>query len=213
MSGERRLRIGPAAASAAALDAPLAWLRRGGIVIVPTDTLYGLAVDPRSAAAVADVFDLKGRDDQAALPLLAASGAQVEETIGRLGPVGRDLAARFWPGPLALILDAPEEVAPAVHAGTGGVAVRVPAHEIARRLALEFGWPLTATSANRSGSPAVRSVAALAALAADRRVFTIDAGLVPGGAASTIVDVRPTPPRLVREGAVAWSRVLESMHA
>jgi L-threonylcarbamoyladenylate synthase len=112
-----------------------------------------------------------------------------------------------------LILDAPEEVAPKVHAGTGGVAVRVPAHEIARRLALEFGWPLTATSANRSGSPAVRSVDALGALAADPRVFTIDAGLVPGGAASTIVDVRQTPPRLVREGAVAWSRVLESMHA
>ena len=213
MSDERRLRITPGGEATVSIDAAVAWLRRGGILIVPTDTLYGLAVDPRSTRAVADVFDLKGRSDQAALPLLAGSADQVEQSIGRLGPVGRDLAARFWPGPLALILDAPASVAEAVHAGTGGLAVRVPAHEIARRIALEFGWPITATSANRSGSPAVRSPEDLAALAADPRVFVIDAGLGPGGAPSTIVDVRQAPPRLVREGAVPWSRVLESMHA
>jgi len=213
VSDERRLRIAPGEEGTASIDAAVTWLRRGGIVIVPTDTLYGLAVDPRSAGAVADVFDLKGRGDQAALPLLAGSAEQVEQTLGRLGPVGRDLAARFWPGPLALILDASTSVAAAVHAGTGGVAVRVPAHGLARRIALEFGWPITATSANRSGSPAVRSPDDLAALAADPRVFVIDCGLVPGGAPSTIVDVRQTPPRLVREGAVPWSRVLESMHA
>src|SRR5438477_11186575 len=75
------------------------WLRRGGIVAFPTDTFYGLAVDPGSAAAVRRLFDLKGRDARAALPLVAASTLQVETLCGRMGSTEARLAARFWPGP------------------------------------------------------------------------------------------------------------------
>lgn len=197
--------------TADALAPAIAWLRSGGIVAYPTDTLYGLAVDPESAVAVQSIFDLKGRDSRSALPLIAASTAQVRTWCGGLTGVSARLAERFWPGPLALVLDAPAAVAPDVHGGTGTVAVRVPAHPVARALAEALGRPVTATSANRSGAPPVDRAEALGAIGDDPRVLTIDAGPAPGGRPSTIVDARTTL-TLIREGAVAWSRVLGSIN-
>src|SRR5882724_11923794 len=86
-------------------------IRRGGVVAIPTDTLYGLAVDPFNTAAVARVFEVKGRDADRALPLIAADVAQVEAHLGRLGPEAARLAARFWPGPLTLLVPAPVTLA------------------------------------------------------------------------------------------------------
>jgi L-threonylcarbamoyladenylate synthase len=197
----------------ATLRPAVEWIRAGGIVAGPTDTFYGLAVDPRSASAVAAVFDLKGRGARAALPLVAASIGQVVAFAGPLTPLTRRLAERWWPGPLSLLCDAPATVDAHVHAGEGAVAIRVPAHPIAAALAAAFGAPLTATSANRSGAPPAADVDALGAIADDPRVFVIDAGPAPGGAASTIVDARGDAPRLVRAGAVAWDRVLRSLQA
>ena len=188
------------------------WIRQGGVVVFPTETFYGLAVDPTQPDAVAAVFDLKGRPASMALPLVAASAEQVEQFAGTLHGANARLAANFWPGPLSLVLDAPASIAPAVHGGTHTVAVRVPAHPIARALAEACGHPLTATSANRSGEPAVEEVAAIAAIAADRRVVVLDAGRTPGGRPSTIVDARVTPIRIIRHGAVPSDRVLRSIH-
>jgi L-threonylcarbamoyladenylate synthase len=123
----------------------------------------------------------------------------------------RRLAAAFWPGPLSLIFDAPVRVAVAVHGGGRSVAVRVPDDRVARALAEAFGTPITATSANLSGEPPARDVGSLGAVATDARVLVIDAGVTPGGAPSTIVDARGSAPVLVREGAVPWNRVLESL--
>jgi L-threonylcarbamoyladenylate synthase len=188
----------------------VAWLRDGGIVALPTDTLYGLAVDPRSPAAVHALFSLKGRDAGVALPLIGASREQIEAVCGDLGASTRRLADACWPGPLALIVDAPASIAPAVHAGTGTLAVRVPAHAVARALAEAAGHLLTATSANRSGAPPAMTAGALMGLAEDARVLVVDGGAVPGGAPSTIVDARGARPVLVRAGAIAWDRVLKS---
>ena len=192
------------------LASAAAWLRAGGVVALPTDTFYGLAADPWSAVAVAAVFDVKGRAAAAALPLIGASLEQVEAQCGPLAAATRWLAETHWPGPLSLILDAPASMAAAVHAGAGTVAVRVPAQPVARALAEAAGHLLTATSANRSGAPPVSTAAALGDLAADPRVFVIDGGPTPGGDPSTIVDARGARPVLVRAGAIAWSRVLES---
>ena len=183
------------------------------MVAFPTDTFYGLAVDPMSASAVERLFALKGRPADAALPLIAGSFEQVTRAVGPLGERGTRLAARFWPGPLSLLCDAPGTLVPAVHAGTGAVAVRVPDHPVARGFALLFGAPITATSANRSGEPPARSGADLAAIAGHPDLFVIDAGETAGGAPATIVDARGRPPRLVRAGAIAWERVLESLQA
>lgn len=187
------------------------WLTSNLIVAFPTDTLYGLAVDPTSSAAVRQLFDLKGREARAALPLIAASAKQVESCCGQLGPSGARLAARFWPGPLSLIVDAPPSIAAEVHGGRRTIAVRVPAHPIARELCAAFGGLLTATSANRTGDPPASDAGALQYIAADPRVLLIDGGPTAGGAPSTIVDARDGTPTLVRAGAIAWERVLESL--
>ena len=202
--------VDPASCGAVDVAPAAAWLRDGGIVALPTDTFYGFAVDPRSTKAVASLFALKGRAADAALPLIAGSLPQVERTCGPLSSETRRLAAAYWPGPLSLMLDAPKEVAAAVHGGTGAVAIRVPAHRVARLLAEVFGYPLTATSANRSGEPPATEATRLGALDGGG-VFVIDGGATPGGAPSTIVDVRGRVPRLVRAGGIAWERVLESL--
>ena len=187
----------------------MAWLRNGGIVAFPTDTLYGLAVDATSPAAVAALFEFKGRGAAAALPFVAASRQQVESWCG-LGEHDARLADAFWPGPLTLVRPAPPAVVSAAHASMGTVAIRVPDHPIARMLADAWGAPLTATSANRSGEPPASRVADVAAMASDR-LFLIDGGDARGGEPSTIVDARETPPRLIRAGAIAWDRVLHSL--
>lgn len=194
-----------------ALQRAIDWLRAGRIVAFPTDTLYGLAVDPRSAHAVRALFDLKGRTARMALPVIAASTEQVAACCGPLGAASARLAAAFWPGPLSLVLDAPSSVVTEVHAGRRTLAIRVPAHEVARALTRAWGGPLTATSANRTGEPATSSADTLGAIADDDRVLVIDGGRAPGGAPSTIVDARGALPVLVREGAIAWDRVLRSI--
>ena len=187
-------------------------LRTAGVVAFPTDTLYGLAVDPTSAPAVRALFELKGRASDAALPVIGASIEQVEACFGTLDAATRDLAGRFWPGPLSLILPAPASFAAGVHAGHGTVAVRVPDHRVARLLAGAFARPITATSANLSGALPAHAPADLDP-SIRAGVLVIDAGPAPGGLPSTIVDARTSPPRLVRAGAVPWSRVLESLQA
>lgn len=214
MTGDGRLlRVDPEACTAAELAPAAAWLRAGGVVAMPTDTLYGLAVDIRNASAVRQLFALKGRDARAALPLIAADLSQVVACGGRLEAREAALAAAFWPGPLSMIRDAPAWVVPEVHGGHRTVAIRIPAHTVARRLCEAWGGVLSATSANISGAQAVDRAEALGAIAEDPRVFVIDAGATPGGLPSTLVDVRSARPLLLREGAIPWSRVLEFLHA
>ena len=188
------------------------WLRKGGVVVYPTETFYGLAADPTQADAVAAIFELKGRPAGMALPLVAASFSQVERFVGAMGDINRQLAETFWPGPLSLMFDAPASVASVVHGGTGTVAVRVPGHAIARALADVYGLPITATSANRTGEPAATEPSGVTAIGADPRVLLLDGGRTAGGPPSTIIDARLTPIRIVRHGAVPAERVLRSLH-
>jgi L-threonylcarbamoyladenylate synthase len=145
------------------------------------------------------------------MPLIAASTAQVTAVAVIDGASAR-LAAAFWPGPLSLVLDATPSVATGVHAGRFTVAVRVPAHRVARTLAAACGIPITSTSANRSGESPVSTADGLEEFARDPRVLLLDGGATPGGRPSTIVDARVGPPRLVREGAIAWNRVLDCLN-
>jgi len=210
MTGAPRvLRVDPAGCTVADLAPAVAWLRGGGIVAMPTDTLYGLAVDIRSVLAVRRLFSAKGRPARAALPLIAANIAQVVACGGQLGAREAALATAFWPGPLSLVRDAPVWVAPEVHGGHRTVAIRVPDHLVARRLCEAWGEPLSATSANVSGAPPADRAEALGVIADDQHVLVIDAGVTPGGLPSTLVDVRSARPVLLREGAIPWSRVLE----
>jgi L-threonylcarbamoyladenylate synthase len=184
-------------------------IRSGGVVAFPTDTLYGLAVDPRSASAVDTLFHVKHRGRDQAVPLIAESTRQVIEQVGTMTPLADRLASRWWPGPLTLIIPASADLCPALSRGTGKIAVRVPAHAVARALARAAGHAITATSANRSGSPPASSADAVVLALGECVDVVIDAGPAPGGPPSTIVDVSGVEPILIRAGAVPWDRVLE----
>src|SRR6476646_9770043 len=150
----RRVFVDPEAPQRDAIWEAAKWIRLGRIVAIPTDTLYGLAVDPFQADAVARAFAAKRRGGERALPLIAADRQQVTSALGELPPSGRVLADRFWPGPLTLLIKAAPALANDVTAGTGKVGVRVPNHDVARRICGAAGVPITATSANKSGEPA-----------------------------------------------------------
>jgi L-threonylcarbamoyladenylate synthase len=186
-------------------------VRDGGLVVFPTDTLYGLAADPTDAAAVRMVFKVKRRDAGEALPLVADSVEQLEPGGVSLTPLGWRLARAFWPGPLALVLDADDRLGPVSSMAGGTVAVRVPAHAVARGLARLSGSMVTATSANISGSAASDTAAAAVEGLAGGVRGVLDAGRTPGGRPSTIVDARGEAPLLIREGAVPFARVIAAL--
>lgn len=190
---------------AAAVDV----LRDGRVVAFPTDTLYGLAVDPRRADAVERLFALKGRDAKVAIPLVASSLEQAM-LAADFTEWEKRAAQAFWPGPLSIVVPAHPCVTPGALGGRSTVAIRVPAHEIARELARAFHFPVTATSANQSGRPAADSADAAAAALPDVDLL-VDGGRAPGGAPSTIIAFQNTRPILLREGAVPWERVIKSL--
>jgi len=202
------LAIDSEAPSLDALAPAVAALQRGGVIAYPTETFYGLGADPLSAAAVARVFGVKARVEGQSLPLIAADLAQARRVADVTGAAAR-LAARFWPGPLTLVVPA---LAPFAEGAQrlGTVAIRVPDHAVARALAAAFGSPITSTSANLSGEPPASVVSELGGIA-PRLDVVVDGGRTPGGLPSTIVDVTGGAPTLVRAGAIAWDRVLESL--
>lgn len=203
----RRVFVDPGAPQRDALQEAATWIRRGGVIAIPTDTLYGLAADPFNARAVARVFAIKGRMADRALPLIAADVDQVLAHVGRLSPPAGRLAERFWPGPLTVLLAAPPALAADVSGGTGSVGVRVPADAIARAVCAGAGRPVTATSANLSGQPATNDPDAVERMLGDAVDFLLDAGLTPGGQPSTIVDLAGGVPRLVRAGAITLEEI------
>lgn len=185
-------------------------LREGAVAAYPTDTLYGLAVDPRSEAAVRRLFAIKERDAAAAIPLIAADVTQAREA-GVFGPAELRLAAAFWPGPLTIVVPAAAVLTPLLSPQSGSIGVRVPAHAVARALAEVFGCPVTATSANVSGRPPARTADRVLDTLGDRVDVILDGGSTPGGLPSTIVEMVGGRAVMHRAGALAWERVLESL--
>ena len=207
-------RVGVApGAEGAAIPAAQAAIARGHIIAFPTETFYGLGADPARADAVAAIFAAKGRAAGEALPLIAANLAAARNLAASWSDAAERLAAAFWPGPLTLVVPVrPDAVVPGVTAGRDTIAVRVPGHALARLLAgAAPRGVLTATSANRSGSPALSTADAVERALGRGTALIIDGGPAPGGLASTIVDLTEARPRLLREGPVPFARVLESL--
>jgi L-threonylcarbamoyladenylate synthase len=176
-------------------------LRSGRVVVVPTDTVYGLAGDPADPAAVGRIYAIKGRPPQLELNLLAAGISQLEPLV-ELGGEARSLAAAFWPGPLSLVCPVRSRRLAIPRLGTT-LMVRVPDHPLLLDLLRSFG-PVASTSANRHGRPAATTAAD-----AETELGTEVAGTVEGGPgigmASTIIDLTSRPPRVLREGPIAWA--------
>jgi L-threonylcarbamoyladenylate synthase len=203
----RRVFVNPKRPHRDAVQEAAKLIRAGAVVAIPTDTLYGLAADPFSQAAVLRVFEAKGRPAERPLPLIAADVPQIAAHLGVLPNHVARLAATFWPGPLTLLIAAPPSLAPQVAAGTGRVGVRVPDDVVARAVCKAVGHPITATSANISDRPPTANPDIVEETFGDRVELLLDGGTTPGGPASTIVDLTVEPPALVRAGAIPWEQV------
>jgi L-threonylcarbamoyladenylate synthase len=194
-------------------------LRAGGLVALPTDTVYGIAVAPSTSGGIERLFAAKSRPPDKAIALLLADAEQAAE-IGEMNAAAAALGTAFWPGGLTLVVPRRADRALPVALGGGELApgatrtvgVRVPAHDAPRALARAMG-PLPTTSANRSGEPEARDAAEIEALLGDAIDLIIDGGPSAGGPASTVVDCTGPVPEIRRAGAVdidAISRCLES---
>jgi L-threonylcarbamoyladenylate synthase len=178
-------------------------LRAGGVVALPTDTVYGIGVDLAVAGGIERLFEAKRRPADRAIMLLLADAGQAAE-LAEWPPAAAALAEAFWPGGLTLVLPqlAGVVLPTALTAGRPTIGLRVPDHESPRALAAGVG-PLPVTSANVSGLPEARTAAEIHAQLGDAIDLILDGGPSHGGPASTVVDCTTSPPRILRVGAIA----------
>ena len=183
-------------------------IRKGGLVGLPTDTVYGLAADATRDDAVAGVFRAKGRPPDKPLIALVATQAMAA-ACGDFPPPARALADKFWPGPLTLVLPraAASQLSPLVHRGAPGVSLRIPGNETARAVVEAAGRPLTAPSANPSGAPSPLNAAEVIAGLGSHVVLVIDGGQAAERLGSTLLDLTGATPRLLRAGVVTAEAV------
>jgi L-threonylcarbamoyladenylate synthase len=201
------LTVDPVAPDPAVMAQMGAVLRLGDVVAFPTETVYGLGAAATQAEAVARIFAAKGRPSNDPLIVHIASVAQLPLVTGfalaELPRAAQILAARFWPGPLTLILPRGPLIPPLVAAGLATVGVRLPAHPVAQALITAAGVPIAAPSANRFGHTSPTTAQHVFADLGERIRWIVDGGPCPVGVESTIVDVTRTPPRLLRPGGVS----------
>ena len=190
------------------LEETLTHLRGGGVVALPTETVYGLAVrlDP---VAVDHLYDLKGRAFDKALPLQMDSVERALDWGFEFSAPARCLVEHFWPGPLTLLLNRPKQCPAWFAPDDPLVALRIPDHLVVLELLGAAGEPLAVTSANRSGQSECLSAGDVVRVfeGADD-LLVLDGGTAPGGMASTVVDASDLEPRVVREGPIGWTEII-----
>jgi L-threonylcarbamoyladenylate synthase len=174
----------------------------GGLVAFPTESFYGLGADALDSDAVARVFEVKGRPEQKALLVLVDSIDMAAGLAARISDGARALMARYWPGPLTLVLEAADRVPAGLTGGGSTIGVRMPGHAVARALVHSAGRPITAPSANPSDAPPPLTAAAVREYFEGRVELILDGGPTAGGAGSTVADCTVWPPRILRQGPV-----------
>jgi L-threonylcarbamoyladenylate synthase len=182
-------------------------LKGHGVVAVPTDTFYALAANPFQEAALSRLFALKQRAPEKPVLLLVDGPVMLAQLAREVPNLARRLLDRFWPGPLTIIFPGLPHLPRLLTAGTGTVGVRQPRHDLACRLITALGFPITGTSANRSGRSPLATAAEVEREFGDEVDLILDAGACPGGQPSTIVDLSGSKPRLVRAGALPASEL------
>jgi L-threonylcarbamoyladenylate synthase len=197
------IRVDPVRPDAAALRRAADCLRRGGLVAFPTETVYGLGVHALDRAAVQRLFAAKGRPASDPLIVHIDSVERIHQLVTRLPDAARDLAARFWPGPLTLVLPRSPRVPDEVTAGLGTVAIRVPGHTVALALLAAAGIPVAAPSANLFGRPSPTRASHVLEDLAGRIDLVVDGGPTQIGVESTVLDLSGDVPTILRPGAVS----------
>jgi len=177
-------------------------LLSGGIVAYPTETFYALGVKFDLEKSLRRLYDLKQRSREKPLPVIIGDRKLLPSLSSSVNRIAISLMERFWPGPLTLIFPAVDTLSDYITAGTHTIAVRIPGESFSLHLAKSSGFPLTATSANISGSPPADNAETVTEYFNDDIDLVIDGGKTPGGFPSTIVDVTGEPARILREGSV-----------
>jgi len=177
-------------------------LLKGGAVVFPTESFYGLGVNALDEKALQRLFRIKGRREGHPVLILIPSVDVLERYVARVPPLARRLMERFWPGGLTLVLEARHGLSPLLTGGTGKIGIRLSSHPVPTRLAAEVGTAITGTSANPTGSPACRSAREVMETLGEEVDLILDGGRTPGGKGSTVLDVTVHPPRFIREGMV-----------
>ncbi len=186
-----------------ALERAARVLEAGGLVAFPTETFYGIAADTASAQGLDRLARLKSRQADKPFPLILAEAGQLGALVEQVPELAAELMQRHWPGPLTLVMAARAGLHPRLVSAQGGVGVRVSPWACASGLARALGRAITATSANLAGGPPPRRAADLDPRLARALDLVLDGGPTPGGAPSTVLDVRCHPPLLLRPGPVA----------
>ena len=205
------LKVSAGAPDSAAIHYAAELIKRGQVVGVPTDTFYGLAADPFNLAAVEEIYRVKGRPENRALPILVSS-------IGQGAILGRDLppnfftlAKKFWPGALTLVVEAAHSLPLKVTANKGRVALRWPNSKVACALIQQVGGPITGTSANISGFASCSNAQQLVEQMGERLPLILDSGDTGGSVSSTIVNLTDHGWKIVREGRVSEEEIAKAL--
>jgi L-threonylcarbamoyladenylate synthase len=183
-------------------------VRNGGVIIYPTETVYGIGCDPYNSEACQRICRIKGREETKPFILLAWSLTQVEECTGKLSGTAHQLAKAFWPGPLTIVIKPLKHLPVHIIGPSGGVAFRVTSHPIAVELAQGVGSPLISTSANKTGYPPVTTYEEACALFRDDVDMILEGQQTIMEKSSTIIDLTFSPPRILREGCISRDEIM-----
>jgi len=182
-------------------------LRHGGVVAIPTDTVYGLAASLARPDALSRIYAIKGRSGDKALPILISDMSQLARLAKRASPAALALAHAFWPGALTIVVPASDTVPDEVTRGVPTVGLRMPANDVALEVIRAAGGALAVTSANRSGEPEARTAAAVIERLGGRIAFVVDGGRSGEAPASTVVDASEASIRILRVGAISPEQI------
>ena len=185
-------------------------LNHGGVIAFPTDTVYGLGVLAFNEASIESLYVIKGRNTTRAIAVLVGELADLDKIVAEINPTAQKLAAKFWPGPLTLVVPGnpmlPDNLSP-----TPNIGVRMPNHPVALELLRKSG-PLAVTSANQSGAVNTTTAKEVANQLGGRIHLILDGGVTPGGVPSTVVDCSEVEVKILREGPIDSIQIMVALN-
>lgn len=182
-------------------------LQQGGIVAYPTETFYGLAVDPENKDAVSALYRLKKRNPDKAFSLIVPDLTNLSSYVEEFPEISKILMEKYWPGPLTLIFQMTNKILQQVALENNSIAIRISSHVVASKLCRLFGRAITASSANISGEPALDNAGSVKELWGNKLAYVLDGGNTPGNKPSTILRCGCTKCSVVRQGVISFAEL------